>query len=538
MYIRFNEMKDVVLVTHGDQEIEFITSSLYKPQQTHAIQDPFKFINNYINGELSIVAQQEMFELYLTAKEVLSSIMTLEQINAKLTMVCSGLTNLINQDIFINYMRIYSGLIVPPDIKNDWGQVDESFTRNKTYLRQDYVELLEMVTLVRLFIPIWGEYVGVSRDSSPDAYKEYNAYRLLVKSNITKYPALERLLRYVTEVFEDISKAKHVAVSTVSGIGVEEIPEWLCANLIVRRFTILPLEGSDNQPPINIITKISAYVESSIKNVNKRFAETIHAKSKSPKVGDGEQETSLIEANYRVKQELPYVVILDSIAFLNPLAVMVGDGSEQSQSYCKDAIVNAAISIDPTVIETEVRSVIEANVGLEKASYGEHNFKLTKLVLANSISTGLFDHMDKLTWTAGMILTQALLHHWGLHVLALSATAIDSLNQSDGARLITLVKPTEEQRKVMEEIFPYANPSRQRGVRTKSDNYGLQGIVELSKVFTAYRRRVNIPKHLDLKEPELNTRNSQMAIGGDITTHLINLIIKLDHLKKLELQYV
>lgn len=538
MHIRFNETKDLVLVIHRGQEIEFVIGALYKPQQTHGIQDPWRVMNRFIETEVSSNDQDEMFELYGIAKEILSSVMTIEQISAKLTAVIADLSKLINHDIFLNYMQIYSGLIVPPDIKNDWSDVDESFTRNKTYLRQDYSELLDLITFIKLFIPIWGEYVGVSRESAPDALKEYNAYRLLAKSGITRFPALERLMRYVTEVFEDISKLKHVAVSTVSGIGINNIPEWLCASLIVRRFTILPLEGYDNQPPINVITKISSYVESSIKNVNKRFSETIHAKSNSPKVGDGEQETSLIEANYRVKQELPYTVILDAIAFLNPTAVIVGDGSLQSSNFCPDAIVNAAISIDPTIAASDVVSVIQANIGLEKYNFGEHNFKLTKLVLANSISSGLFDHMDKLTWMSGMILTQALLHHWGMHVLALTATGIDNLNQTDGARLIMSSKPTEEQKRVMDEIYPYGNPSRQRGARAKSDNYGMQGVVELSKIITASRRRVNIPAHLKINVPEVNTRNRHCAVGSEVTTYLIELIIKLDHLKKLELQYV
>lgn len=537
MYISFNDNKDTVFVKHRGQTIDFITSALYKAQQTQGSGDPFRVINQFINNEMDSVTQDQLFEYYLTAKEIMTSVMTLEQINAKLTKVVSSIMGCINHDVFVNYMHIYSGLIVPSDIKSDWGEVDESFTENKTYLRKDYIDLLDLVVIVRLLIPIWGEYVGLTKDSVPDAYKEYNAYRLLGRSSVSKFPAFERLSRYVTEVFEDISKARDTAVSTVSGIGVEEIPEWIAATLLVRRCTIFPLDAMDGMPPINIITKISAYVESLIKNINKRFSETIRAKSDKPSTGDSEQETSLIEANYRVKQELPYTVILDTIAFLNPYGVAAQSGEEQSDTFDVEAIINAVHSIDSTVPESLILEVIEVCKGLETQEFGEYSMVLTKMTLATAISVSLFDHMDKMTRLAGMICSQSLLHHWGFHELALTVTSVESTSQLDGSRLVLTAKPTEEQMRILDEIYPYGNPMRVRG-RAATNNYGAQAIAEFARTLTKNRRKVRLPKSIKPGQVGSDLRGQYLTLGSNITTLLINTIVKLDQLKELELQNV
>lgn len=537
MQLQFSEFRDAInVVDDFGNEVTFIVNALYKSQQTASSGDVFGVINSFVNSELSQTDRVTLFNLYLAAKDVLVSPTTLNATCLKLEKIFGGIFELIDRERLSYFVAVHGGVGIPLGIKETWDDIDESFTRNKTYLKQDYRHLTVMCTVVKLLMPLWGEFVGITKDSIPDAQKEFRAYSLLARTDIMEYPAFDRLKKYVDEVFHD-NLTKDVAATTVGGIGQEEIPEWLCASLIVRRLGLLNLKAMTvDNGPTNIISQVSSYIDQSIKNMGKRFSETIHAKKPSGgAAADGEKDPSYLET-IRVKQVLPYGNIMASSVFLYRNLISfadVDDHTQELQGRDIESIYAAVKAIDPSVPDALIQQVIDISYGLETEAFAEHNIKLMLYCMAPAISMNLFEIFDKLAITHAMINSQILMHHWGLHCLALSVTGINLDNVANNLLSDRIEKPNIEHMALLDKLYPCKWTSKTKIAKLRSENVAYPEIMHLSNLLVKYKKAVRCPPFLTSKDVPVD-KYGHMSVPSNISHELVRLLIKFDELSRVD----
>lgn len=508
MRIDFDSSRECVKVTKlgGAEELNFSTSSLYKGAVIAAAGNVFGLINNYIQTQMTAAERSELWNCYLSAKEILINPTTMKVTQTKLEAVIRDIYNLIDMNKFHYYAEIHGGIVVPANVKDNYEQVDESFTQSRTYLRNDYIKLIVFCTAVRFLIPIWGEFVSINKDGVPEAQKEYRAYELISRSNLPQYPAYRRLLVYINESYKENPNSSVAPI--LGGIGRENIPEWLAGMLIVRKLGLINLYQGDGST--NVISQVSVYVDTTITNMEKKFGDIIQEKRNVSSPVDGERDPSFLET-FRVKQALPYGNI------------------EMSNVYLSD-IYNAVQGVDPTIPYEIVRMVIDVTHGLQNEPMDETNITLAQWVMSPAVAPGLFDVMEKLSITNALIASQALLHWWGLHELALLVTGI-SLQQSKVMMLgDKLARPSLEQLAKLDQIYPHMAQQRTKAAKSKSPNIIYPVIMSFGTKLMGSRKAVRTPMFVTPEQVPSVDRHGHMTVPTYVANHVVDLLVKLDQI--------
>lgn len=502
MYLEFDNNRDAVRVVKADGEaLVFTTNSLYKSSNALNAGSVFGVVNNYIKQNLTPPEQDQLWNYYLSAKELLLNPMSMQQTQDKLENVVKRIYDLINPDKFHYFVEIRGGIVVPSNVKTSYNQVDESFTQDKTYLRDDYVKLVVLSAAIRLLIPIWGEFVSITKDSVPDAQKEFRAYQLIRKSNLKNYPAFARLLTYIRESHRG-SKQAHSISNILGGIGREEVPEWIAGVLIVRKLGMINIHAEESVS--NVISQVSVYIDTTMRNMEKKFGDIVQEKRNASSAVDGEKDPSFMET-FRVKQALPFGNLVASDVFA-------------------EDVYRVCYTVDQSIPKDLVDAVLEVTAGLENEVYDESNVILAQWVLSTSISAALYEVLEKRTNINAMIATQCLLHHWGYHELALLATGLNLKTGAGSGFGDRMLKPTLEHIAKLDKVFPYQIQQRTRLAKSKSSNVALPIIHSMGVRLTRCRKAIRAPRFVTQDMVPTVDRHGHMSVPANIVHQLIDLI--------------
>lgn len=492
---------NALIISDSGEEINF-DINFYKAAKINQIVDVFSVANRYMEG-MDRKKRAQLFSLYNTAKHILMNMELVEVADAKLMQVVKQIVEIIDLDSLQYFVSVKSGIIIPSDVKASFSDVPEMFERGKTYLRHEYVELLTMLVMLRWIFPIWGEYMVLIKDIVSDYTCEWRACNLLRTSALYEHNSYKRLVQYIEQHFDGNVKS---TASTVSGIGREDLPKWLSALAVVRRLTIIDLTTNLKSP--NIINTLHGYVNDSVKNLEKKFKETIKTKKPAGSTSvDGEKDPSFLET-YRTKQDIAY-------------------GEIDAVNVWLENVPRLAKAIDPTIPDQLIMDVIDRSDQLEHHELGQHNLVLTQWVLASVVPVAIFETIDKISVIRGMVATQALLHHWGMHELALLVTGINLKTQINTMNDRQL-RPTEDQINKLDEIYPYKRVYNGKTAKGKPTNYGLVAIADLTAVLVRHRKAVRAPAFIRAADVPTVDRHGHMSTPSNIYPLLADLLIKID----------
>ena len=294
--------KQRVTIEHNGEKIhwsiriydrtELSSSSEYKRY------DAFLELNNYWNT-LSIESQDRIFALYKQIKPVVNMDGTSKEIINKLRPL---VFELLDQYHAFGDIRVFmnrAGIYVPPNRFNESFDFSDNSpkTHSKTYLREDYRNLVTLAVCLRTMIPIWSEFIANIKDNDKknvsSSFKEYEAFKLISGSNLTDCPAMSKLLSYVNaQLSEDKDKPEHILL----GISSEDYPEWILAQVLCRRVCIGNIDGVNDKT--NIVNFVYLYI--SQKSANKKrgggsFNDTIRDKNATSGAESDDNSFSIIE---------------------------------------------------------------------------------------------------------------------------------------------------------------------------------------------------------------------------------------------------
>ena len=276
----------VAITSNTGEEIAFDISSYRSTRIEKKGGDIFKTLNEYI-PKLKPTSVAALFGLYLEAKTVFMLSTNSVDLDVKLENIFRKMFNLVDIGQMKQFISIYSGIIVPPEIKNNHAEVDGEFLREKTYIREEYIDLLTFTVAVRLCLPIWAEYMSKIDATVSSDGKEFAAYSLLRSSKLRELPAYDKLLKYV---IASTTNSVETSASTLKGVGRDSIPEWLTAMVIVRKLPVIDLLSIDNRA--NIINAVYSYVDNHLKRLSKKFMDDARERRSEGAGGSDENEQS------------------------------------------------------------------------------------------------------------------------------------------------------------------------------------------------------------------------------------------------------
>ena len=502
MLIDFDTNRAYIVISSADEPIHF-DLSVYRVSKINRVKDVFSTVNLYLS-RLSKAEHNSLLDQYDRAKEAFNA-HVLQMMDSQLMEILKNILDIVNVDRLRRFIEFDSGIIIPDKVKENYSGVSEMFERNKTYVRSEYLDLLTMSIALRFVLPIWSEYMSIVQDIVPEYTREMRAYGLLRQSVIANHKTFERLMIYIRDW---VTPSLNSTSSTVSGIGREEIPEWLCSLVMVRRLPVIDVTNVEKST--NIINSLFGYVRESVTNLEKKFRERIKDKKPPSEAKTADRDPSFIET-YRTKQEIPFGDLVAHDVFFSNI-----------QRACKTII--------PDMPDEIIIGVLKVTHELEHEELSSHNILLTQWICDEVVPAPLIHALEKRSAIGGMIISQCLCHYWGLHNLALLCTGINLSGITESAIESYTVIPDD----VMERLdyyYPYKRivHKTEQKAKQRITNPAVLTISELSVILSRHRKAVRVPPFLTIRDVAAD-RYGHMDVPRDIIKDLAILLVKINEL--------
>jgi hypothetical protein len=464
----------------------------------------FKEINAYL-ATLSQAKQQRIWDAYKKIHAIVTDTQALLDAKGRLQDLIKNIYDEINYDDLRAWSQTSRMISVPLTIKADY---EDNDLRETTYLRREYIDLLILAIACRLMVPVWSEYMLNIRDQVSNTTREYEAVKLLYKSDVMKWEPYTRFHRYMQRSITNKAKASTLQSVTLSGISTDEFSDWLLANTLVRRTCVAPLDTTHEGP--NIVTDAYAYVSSTLRSTgHKRFAGSITDKE-SHRNEKSEQKESPAEA-YKIKQQ-------------------IADGETvQASVYAHDHVEELVYALAPDMDADKLRLCLKSMEDLADRFLPQaHQIVLTQWVNYTVINPGYARTIQRAALLRLMAGTQAILWHWGFHDLAALVTATE-LHRSEDEFLSmqeSWSKIPNDLMERMQQIYPHALPTKVKQATLRQSNAGALAVESFYRLLTDRDWMLTCPPALFVKTTHVaNTR--KMYVPSDIRTQLATLLIRL-----------
>jgi hypothetical protein len=282
-------------LTHRGQQIDFNVSD-YKNIVAKLEHDVFGEINAYW-ARLPMDVQDQIFALYCDIKNTFLEYPSNEQLMFKLYDLVAKLADLHPLENIKHWMDFYGQIFYPPDLKEVFVEYHMPGSAAGTYLREDYTWLVAVSIALRPLLPVWGEFIAYIKEDFGPNWKEYFAYQLLARSNLTKSAPMERLRLYVraqlgSDKKVDISNSGHILHGNVS---VEDYPEWMLGLVLVRKLIISDVKG--REPRAHLASQMFSFIKHKTKQRSDNgFSQIVREKKVEGQASSDDNQQSKLES--------------------------------------------------------------------------------------------------------------------------------------------------------------------------------------------------------------------------------------------------
>lgn len=380
-----------ILINHNGETITFNQDSFFKSaQKDHS--GTFDELNGYIATCLNEQQQSQMFDVYRRIRYVLDT----EQPTPKVLLpllqpLVRELYSLVNINDVNLYMYRNQLTRVPAGIPDVISHTKE-YSNDTTYVKDDYVRLVNLAVLLHLMAPVIADYVNAVSEVTGKQFKESAALALFTYSDIMHSAEMQKVKRYV----EAHCDKKPVPLSaTLAGLSEENFPNWMLASVIARRLCINHVRRGDDSG--HLVAQIYMHIQFNIK-LDGKFGGGVMAKSGRHVAGEDEQEKPVIES-WKTKQEI----------------------YETDVQICEDGFADiyfAASFCQPDLPRDKLEACIKAIPADWNFELTPHQAMLMQWVGAKFIPPNAVPYFNYSVDMALLAITQATLWHRGFVQLA------------------------------------------------------------------------------------------------------------------------
>lgn len=287
-----------------------------------------------------------------------------------------NLLGLFNWQQFRLWCVLHGDMILTNGIKD---VLDDKDKEGLTYYTEDYTDLMVFSILLKSIMPIWGRYHEELDETIGKYYIHINAMKLIKVGNIINLPPMRKLESYI-ECFTEI-KIKRTGFSILSGIGSEEIPDFLQSLALIKKIIIY-----DSRDPTGSIVKNMYHL------LTERCKEIATVRPNQKSDVDTEGGDLGIADRYKIVQRIPPAVA----------TIMEYDGRN---------IPKLVKNIDPTVPDALIQKYMtEVNSTLD---FSPFHLPLLALVCGSAIKGRTLKIVPYETVLNAIKAAAAVLEHWG-----------------------------------------------------------------------------------------------------------------------------
>lgn len=471
-----------VRVSYNGAFVSFEPSVFIKASYNMESFDLFKEFNSFINN-YSPDKLEKIFSIYVRARELFNIILPVHVIMIEINRLIAELGELIDIDFFIHLVQVRNDVIIPSSFKTtyiDTQNTNESSreknhqqasTREKTYLRDDYINLLGFTIALRSLFPIWGELIFQYGKEFGTLFKEYNAGLIIRNTAFDDNRAMTKLREYIAGV---IGNGDSRPAALIDGVSSDEYPEWILYSVLVRRLSVGDVRGVEEGT--TLITFIYAYMGQKNTHHDQSFgAGRVNEKhiDSSPN-GDDESKTSVLE-NCKIRQDYS-----------------IGEVAEMS--FFLEDPYKIAYALCPDLPEEILITALENIKTLEHQVIPLTSFVLTQYVAAYYLPPNTLSYIHKPILLGVMAAVQAVLWHRGFKDIAALISATVNHSPSPSAINYAPVKNvlTKEQTDTINTLYPNYRVTKSKVQPVKNKSLQFDTINQLSNKIHAENWKLNI----------------------------------------------
>lgn len=416
------------------------------------------------------------------------------------------------------FVRLHCNVVIPNEIQTGMGDYSSS---DRTYLRDDYVGLICLVTALRPMIPVWNLFVRESKKTSGTHFKEFMAMGLINHTELIQTPDYDKLQRYVRM---NVDTTKITMSAIVAGIGSAELEDWVFGVVLIRKVCVgvVMHKRPDGQlfsvynSSTNIVSNIFRQIETTLASLDRKFDGQVRKKPDGMEYRDDDKESQA--EKIIVKQQI------NDYKFL-----LAG-------KYAK-AVTSARQNIDPTLPADLVDMCVNHLRRNNNYLPTDGQIALTQWAVDAALKARFIPALEQPERVNMIGLAQALYWHWGFYDLALLLTATPSVMDDDmvfGTESRSRV--TVEQFRILKEQYPYfhkrgGGKKDLTGEQQRNENAAMIAIEKLFTLFDGLPYHLEAPKELLAQTTMRPYRNGGHLIPSDIRMQIAAFIIKLNYHK-------
>ncbi len=306
----FYKIKDVykdtsVLVSYKDKEIEFPIEILINRRSRDSYdKGMFTVLNKYVDWK-GVGFKEKLFNRNVEVYNNILELTNYDHITAEDYKVVGPILDMFNfQEVkdFIKKYNIVTPLSHLDDEFNLSIEINKEGSRVQTYLKEDYIELVALLTIIKSVIGPIGMYAEFNTGKIPENYRELILINFLLEHEISETPPFKKLIGYIEKLVKNIeTNEEELNIRLIKrGIDKENLIYSILGGVL---FTKLCLRNEINDTEDkSIINTLYSYVSNKLE-IKNTATSNIRIKKYYISSQDGEDTESIIES-YRIPTEL------------------------------------------------------------------------------------------------------------------------------------------------------------------------------------------------------------------------------------------
>jgi len=244
--------------------IEFSIENLINRRLRDNI-DPDK-VYKILNGFLSFKGdsfRDELFNKFVEARNVILIQARREELDPVPYKIIHDISDMFDFEELVAFVNKFPELNIPntlPDTFDEDILINELGTREQTYLKSDYVELVALIAILKATSGPLGSYASFkSSILSSNSYKEYILFNFYKTSKLFKVRPFVKLYASMNKLVDRLKKDSEAsAIRVISGtMTLDTMPQLITALVVIQRL-LLNNELEDGVLR-NTVTKINSF---------------------------------------------------------------------------------------------------------------------------------------------------------------------------------------------------------------------------------------------------------------------------------------
>lgn len=257
-----------VVTEHRGEKIEW-EAGIYKTQFRPDF-DLFEHLNQFWQ-HISPAEADHIFNLYRRIHDVMESGYEVQFLIVELIPEITELLNAHNFERVRMWWVYHTNIQIPEAVPAEYiGDLGRPGSREKTYIKSDYKDLITMTLILRAMVPVWGRFLEDNKTSVGNPFKEQTGLQLIGASDLFTSPAMAKLATYISS---NVPNNRDIEARSgninwqrvvVAGVGREDFDRYLLALTVIRKVIINDIRGHDANT--SMVSYIYSFITSKMKN--------------------------------------------------------------------------------------------------------------------------------------------------------------------------------------------------------------------------------------------------------------------------------